>query len=177
MAYFLYRLRILVTILLVAGVIAGVAYLIFTNSGERSLELYNRAVTAAIETAIGQALQQATRTSEAPLLRYQIVQLGEQENLERVAQRFNTTLEALQLANGLAPDVMTGNGERIIVPVNVREMIPPRKIRLYTVRAGDTLISIARENDVPLTLLERDNPPLFERDLAPGDTVFIAEPY
>lgn len=177
MAYFLYRLRIIFTVMLVLAVIAGVGYLIMTNNNERSLQLYNRAVTAAIETAIGQALNEATRTAEAPLLQYQVVQLGEGENLEQVARRFNTTLEVIQMANGLAPEVVSGNGERIVVPVAVRELDPPRRLRIYTARLGDSLISLSQGNNIPLTLLERDNPPLVNRDLMPGDIIFIAEVY
>ena len=173
MYWFLYRLRFLVILLLVGGVIAGVAYVISVNDREVKIGIYNRSVTAAVETAIARTLIGATRTAEAPNLVYQLVQLGQGEALLDVAERYGTSLEALRMVNGLAPDVMVGNGERIVVPVNMLEIIPPRQIVVHTVRLGDTLEVLALENGLPLSFLEDENPVLVGRALIPGDIVFI----
>lgn len=172
---FLYRLRILVILLVVAAVIAAVAYSIATSDSEVKQEQYNRAVTAAVETAIANAFVSITRTVEAPHTAYRFIQLGENEALADLAERYSTSVEAIQMANGFPADVLVGDGERIIVPVGVTRLIPSRRIRAYTARVGDTLEALASENNIPLSLLEADNPVLVERNLSPGDTVFIAE--
>ncbi|MBZ0294750.1 MAG: LysM peptidoglycan-binding domain-containing protein [Anaerolineae bacterium] len=172
---FLYRLRILVILILVVAVIGGVAYVIITNDRKDKQVQYNRAVTAAVETAIADTFINITRTVEAPLMAYRIVQLGEDEPLSEVAEEYGTSVEAIQMVNGFPSDVLSGNGERIVVPVGVTQIIPSRQIQVYMARFGDTLATLASENNIPLSLLEADNPVLVERDLSPGDTVFIAQ--
>lgn len=169
-----YYLRILITIGIVAGVIAGVAYFINNNTYQTARELYYRQATIAVSTAIAGALFDATRTAEAPLPQFRLVRPAAGESLAALAERYDTTLEAIQMANALAADVTTGGDQNIVVPAGVQTLDPPRRLTPYTARAGDTLADLAESNRVPLELLEADNPVLARRGLLPGDVVFIA---
>ena len=173
MYVFLYRMRILLTIVLVLLVAGGIYYVISTRNYEENLARYQVQVTAAVATAIQSAVYDVTRTVEAPSNVYQLVRLGENEDLEEVADRYGTTLEILRVVNGLAQDVTTGNGETLVIPVGVQVLDPVRTITLYTARAGDTLTSIAEANEISLELLEQDNPMLAQRGVVAGDTVFV----
>ncbi len=168
-------LRTLFIIALLAGVIGGVVYFIFTNSQKDQTVLYNRAVTAAVETAVKNALYGATRTAEAPLDQYRLITLGnEDQDLNELARQYHTSLAAIQMANGLLEDVTSGRNSRVIVPEGIQTLDPPRRLTIYTATEGDTLLDLALANDVPLEILEMDNPVLANRTLLPGDIVFIA---
>lgn len=168
-------LRILFTLALVGGVIGGVAYFITLDNTRARQGLYDRMVTAAVETAVTGALYGATRTAEAPLVQYQVIQLGENESLLSLAEQHGTTLEIIQMVNGLQPDVTSGSNVRIIMPQGLTNLDPPRRLRIYTATAGDTLAMLAMVNEIPLAVMEADNPALVNRTLNPGDTVFIAQ--
>jgi LysM repeat protein len=168
-----YQLRLLLTLLLVVGAAVGVYYFISIRSYEEDVARFYLQVTAAVGTAVQQTLYDVTRTAEAPLNVFRVVTLGPNEDLEALAQRAGTTLEILQVVNGLGPEVRTGSGETIILPLGLTRLEPPRTITAYTARAGDTLESLAERNIVPLALLQQDNPALAQRGLVPGDTVFI----
>jgi LysM repeat protein len=101
------------------------------------------------------------------------MRLGENTSLAAVAEQNGTTLELLRMVNQLADDVTDGNGQLIIVPLNIVELDPPRVLQTYIVQPGDTLVAIAERNGLPLSLLESDNPILASRGLIPGDTVFV----
>jgi LysM repeat protein len=169
-----YYLRILLTIGIVAGVIAGVGYFISTNTYQEARDLYYRQATVAVETAIAGALFTATRTAEAPLPQFRLVQPAAGESLTALADRYDTTLEAIQMANGLAADVTSSGDQPVVVPAGEHALIPPRRLTPYTASAGDTLAALAETHKIPLDLLEADNPVLARRGLIPGDVVFIA---
>ncbi|MGQ9889404.1 MAG: LysM peptidoglycan-binding domain-containing protein [Aggregatilineales bacterium] len=169
-----YFLRALITIGVVAAVIAGVGFLIVNNTVESARELYHRQVTAAVQTAVVAALYDATRTAEAPLARYRLLRPASGQSLEALAERYGTTLAVLQMANGLMADVVTGSNQPVVVPQGVQALDPPRRLIPYTARPGDTLAVLAEKNRIPLALLEADNPVLAQRGLLPGDIVFIA---
>lgn len=168
-------LRRLFLIALVAGVFGGVAFFIQSNNQAEAQQLYNLQVTLAIETAIAARLFEATRTAEAHLPQFRLVKLSQGEPLVDVAERYNTTVQVLRMANKLLPDVDFGSGETIIVPEGITELIPPRSFRPYIAVAGDSLRTLATRFDVSLELLQADNPVLAGRELLPGDTVFIPE--
>jgi hypothetical protein len=171
--YFLYRIRFLIFLLIVVAVAGGIYYFISQRTYEQNLAIFETQVEAAVATAVENALINVTRTAEAPLNTFQLIQLGQNADLAEVARQAGTTLELLQVINGLGPEVRTGNGEVIVVPSNITEMTPPRQIQVYEAQIGDTLASIAERNTVDLALLQADNPILAQRGLHPGDTVFI----
>lgn len=169
-----YVVRILLTIAIVAGVIAAVGYFISNNTYQSAQDFYYRQVTVVVETAIAAALYDATRTVEAPLPQYRLVRLGTNESLADLAEQYGTTLAVIQMANGLAADVVAGSDQNIIIPAGVTALNPPRRLSVYIARAGDTLEALADSRDVPLELLQTDNPVLARRGLIPGDVVYIA---
>jgi LysM repeat protein len=166
-------LRQLFILVVVVAIFAAVSYLIYVENIGRAREHYNVQVTDAVSTAITRALFDATRTAEAPLAQYRLIVLGENDTLSDIATRYNTTVEVLRMANGLAQDVVSGPGTELIVPEGVQVLDPVRRLRRYEAVAGDTFNSIAEQNDVLLELLELDNPVLAQRELNPGDIVFI----
>ena len=168
-----YRLRFLLTIIVVVGITGAVFYYISLRDYEASIERFHLQVTAAVATSVQETLYSVTRTAEAPGNVFQIIQLGQNENLDQLARRYGTTLEILQIVNGIAPDVTTGNGETVVMPIAIQVLEPVRTITVYKVQQGDTLASIAERYIIPLELLERDNPMLAQRGLIPGDTVFV----
>jgi LysM repeat protein len=170
---FLYRLRIFLTIGVALAVTAGIFYTIWQRQTQDDIDSFNLQVTADVATAIQSALYNVTRTVEAPHNRFRVMRLGENTSLAAVAEQNGTTLELLRMVNQLADDVTDGNGQLIIVPLNIVELDPPRVLQTYIVQPGDTLVAIAERNGLPLSLLESDNPILASRGLIPGDTVFV----
>lgn len=166
-------LRNLVILALVIAVFAAVGYFIQQGDIDEQTERYNLQVTSAIETAIANALFDATRTAEAPLDQYRLITLDGDDTLTEIAARYNTTVEVLRMANGLAADVESGAGVRIIVPEGVSALTPPRVLAAYEAIAGDTLDSLAQRYRVPVDVLQLDNPVLARRGVNPGDIVFI----
>lgn len=166
-------LRNLLILAVVVGVFAAVALFINQGTVNELTERYHLQVTIAVETAIARALYDATRTAEAPLAQYRVITLDEDDTLTEVAARYNTTVEVLRIANGLAPDVESGVGVEIIVPEGVQTLDPPRRLKPYEAQDGDTLASLAERHRVPFEVLELDNPVLAQRGVNPGDIVFI----
>lgn len=166
-------IRTLLTLILVVAAFGGVAYYVWNDSRDKTIENYDRNVTLAVETAIWSALYDATRTVESPQRHYRLIRLGENEPLLDVALRYNTTVEVLRMANNLLPTVDSGSGETIIVPEGVQDLRPPRRFELYTGIAGDTFEVLAIRFNVQQDILEEDNPILVQRGIAPGDVVFI----
>jgi LysM repeat protein len=166
-------LRRLFILALVIGIFAIVGIGINANEwAKRQIEI-DLQVTRAIETAIAARLFEATRTVEAPLPQYRLVTLAQGEALLDVAQRYNTTIEVLRMANQLLPTVDFGTDETIIVPEGIQILEPPRSFTPHTVVAGDTLSALAALNDVTIEQIVIDNPVLAGRELIPGDIVFI----
>jgi LysM repeat protein len=169
-------LRLLLILILVGGVVGGVALFVITGSRQSQMAVYGRIVTAAVETAVAHALFDATRTAESPLSHFRLVVLLPDESLASLAERYDTTLEVIRMANGLPDTVERAvGGERIVVPQGVQVLQPPRRLRIHTAQVGDTLEELAQSYGVSLSLLEADNPVLTTRSLMPGDIVFIAQ--
>lgn len=166
-------LRRLVLLLLFAAIFVALAYLITSESSQRQQEAYRLQVTAVVQTAVAHALFDATRTAESSQSQYRLVVVGQNEALLDIAERYQTTLDVLRMANGLRSDVEYGNGEQLIVPEGVQFLSPPRRFQLHTVSTGDTLDNLANFYDVPLDLLKQDNPVLATRGLIPGDIVYV----
>lgn len=167
-------LRRLFLIALVIGVFGVIAIGILSNEGIKRQDAIDAQMTRAIETAIAARLFEATRTVEAPQHQYRLITLNNGEPLLDVAERYRTTIEVLRMANSLLPTVDFGTGE-IIVPEGVQVLDPPRSFDVYTTVAGDSLSTLAALNNVTLEQLAIDNPVLAQRELLPGDTVFIPQ--
>jgi len=168
-------LRRIFLLALVVGVFAAIGYGITSGIDDDSFKLYDMQVTIAIQTAIAARLNDATRTAEAPMSQYRLVTLEKNEALLDVAQRYHTTVEVLRMANRLLSTVDFGTGETIVVPEGVQVLDPPRWFDYVTAQPNDTLTTLATVNNITLEQLQMDNPVLANRQLLPGDIVFIAE--
>lgn len=89
------------------------------------------------------------------------------DTLWNLAQRYHTTVGAIQYLNGIPSS--------LIVP-GIALVIPSRQsyiVRQYTVKSGDSLWSIANNFRVPLTDLRDFNMPFPNQRLSSGQTILI----
>ncbi len=169
-------IRNLLILLLVAAIFAAVAYYIYREDRIRRIETMYTIITQQVSTAIKGALYNATRTAEADQPHYILLKVETNETLLDVAQKYDTTIDVIRMANNLLPTVDYGNGTEIIVPRGIKVLNPPRRFKQpYIAQTGDELTGIAARNNISLDILELDNPILAKRGLNPGDIVFIAE--
>ncbi len=168
-------IRILIILVAFAAILGAVVFRISEDDYSNMATLYARQLTVEVGTAVADTLFSLTRTAEAPLRQYHLVTVGADEPLEAVAERYETTSDAIRMANGLAPGVITGDGSELIIPQGVSLFDPPRRLIVHYARIGDTLETLAQQNDIALRILLDDNPVLATRPLIPGDVVFIAE--
>ena len=169
-------LRTIFILLFVVAVFTGISiYIIQSDKVERQ-RIYDDIVTRAIETAISRSLYDATRTMEADIPHYRTIIVGQDESLLSVANRYNTTVDVIRLANGLLSSVEFGDGRTmLVIPEGVQSLVPPRRLRTYTAAKGDTLASVALCNNISQQLIEQDNPILARRGVIPGDIIFVAD--
>lgn len=169
-------IRNLFLLLFIAAVFGGVGYYVYTQDRQQQSNVYDLSVTLAVGTAVSNALFSATRTAEADIPHYRQVALAPGELLLDVAQRYNTSVTVLRMANRLREDVdAAAGGEVIIVPQGVERLDPPRSLKAYVAADGDSLAALSIRFDVPMDVLQTDNPILAQRGINPGDVVFIAE--
>jgi LysM repeat protein len=106
-------------------------------------------------------------------LTFYIVQSG--DYLGAIAQRFGTSLQALLAAN---PQLQSPSriypGDRINIPAGSVIPVTGSGSRIYTVRSGDTIGSIAQRFGIAMRLLELANPQLANPShLTPGEQLTI----
>ncbi len=89
-----------------------------------------------------------------------------------LAQRFNTTVEAIQRANpGVNPDRLQ-IGQVICIPGDTPTHCPPGTFE-YTVRAGDTFFSLAQRFNITVGAIQRANPGVDPDRLQIGQIICI----
>ncbi len=104
--------------------------------------------------------------------RYHPVAAG--DTLSSVAREFRVEPSALAVANQLHSDDSLAGIQALVVPVPL-SVAPSTHTRLYTVRRGDTLVTIADRFGVSLTELRRWNKLTGVR-VEPGHRLRVAEP-
>ncbi len=104
--------------------------------------------------------------------RYHPVVTG--DTLDSVAREYRVSVAELAETNQLSPDESLTGHQALIVPVPF-EAAPSTRARLYTVRRGDTLVTIADRFGVSLAQLRRWNGISGTR-VEPGRRLHIAEP-
>ncbi|MFN8009489.1 MAG: LysM peptidoglycan-binding domain-containing protein [Terriglobia bacterium] len=102
----------------------------------------------------------------------------EGETLSLLARRYHTTASAISQANGLSSDEKIQPGDKLIIPVTAgregRERVVAQGSRVrYTVKRGDTLISIARNFDVSVSELRRWNHLSTKSTVRPGRVLIL----
>ena len=98
------------------------------------------------------------------------------DTLYSIAQKYNTTVSAIQKLNYFTNSNLSV-GQVIRIPEMYTpedEMIMPKYIN-YTVKKGDNLWSIARDNDISIDILIKDNG-LSSNDLQIGQVLKIRKP-
>jgi len=169
-------IRNLLILLLVASIFGAVGYYIYQGDRGERIRIMNANMTQAVSTAIQDALYNATRTLEADQPHYILLKVGPNDSLLAIAQKYDTTIDVLRMANNLLPNVDFGDGSEIIITRGVTQLIPPRRFKKhYYAQKGDDLSAIAARNDISEEILAQDNPILAKRGLTPGDLVFIPE--
>lgn len=121
--------------------------------------------------------QEPSGTPEAPVY---VVQAG--DTLFRIAQRFETTVEAIAAANDLTDPSLIRVGQRLVIPTARPELVPeppPEPApdgRVHPVRPGETMPALAFRYGTSVWLLSEANE-LERWDLLwPGQLLSIPEP-
>jgi len=169
-------IRNLLILLLVASIFGAVGYYVYQGDRKQRIDIFNANMTQAVSTAIQDALYNATRTLEADQPHYILLKVGPSDSLLAIAQKYDTNIDVLRMANNLLPSVDFGDGTEIIIPRGITQLVPPRRFKKpYIAQKGDELSAIAARNDISEEILAIDNPILAKRGLNPGDIVFIPE--
>ena len=95
-----------------------------------------------------------------------IVQSG--DSLYSVAQRFNTTVEALAVANGITNERQIFAGQSILVPTGVSSYV-----EVYEVQPGDTLFGISKRFNTSVGILQGLNDISNSRQIVAGQTLIV----
>lgn len=82
---------------------------------------------------------------------YKIYQVGLNDTIDSIAQKFNTTVENIKKLNGIKDGMTLMSGGFLIVP----QATEKNEYKTYLVKKGDTIYSIAKENNIDYeTLLQ-----------------------
>ncbi len=95
-----------------------------------------------------------------------IVQSG--DSLFSVAQRFNTTVEELAVANGITNERHIFAGQSILVPTGVSSYVD-----VYEVQPGDTLFGISKRFNTSVGILQGLNEISNSRHIVAGQTLIV----
>lgn len=80
---------------------------------------------------------------------YRIYQIANNDTLESIADRFNTSVDRLKELNGIKGNVTLRSGGFIIVPTENQN----NYLKTYIVKKGDNMYAIARDNNVDYKML------------------------
>src|SRR6185295_18523115 len=98
-------IRNLLILLLVASIFGAVGYYVYQGDRKQRIDIFNANMTQAVSTAIQDALYNATRTLEADQPHYILLKVGPSDSLLAIAQKYDTNIDVLRMANNLLPSV------------------------------------------------------------------------
>ncbi|NYF92139.1 transglycosylase SLT domain-containing protein [Tunturiibacter empetritectus] len=102
--------------------------------------------------------------------RFHVVRSG--ESLDGIVSSLHARLSDVVTANGLSPTDDVDAGDELVIPVTVAQSTRPQR---YTVRRGDTLITVSDRFGVSVEELRRWNH-LPSSSVRPGASLAVAEP-
>jgi membrane-bound lytic murein transglycosylase D len=102
--------------------------------------------------------------------RFHVVRAG--ESLDTIASVLHARASEIAETNSIAPGESLDEGDELVVPVSTAASVHPQR---YTVRRGDTLITVADRFGVSVEELRRWNR-LSSNTIAPGRAMTVAEP-
>jgi len=102
--------------------------------------------------------------------RFHVVRAG--ESLDTIASVLHARASEIAETNSIAPGESLDEGDELVVPVATAASTHPQR---YTVRRGDTLITVADRFGVSVEELRRWNH-LSSNTIAPGRAITVAEP-
>ncbi|MFB0537833.1 MAG: LysM peptidoglycan-binding domain-containing protein [Anaerolineae bacterium] len=86
---------------------------------------------------------------------YHTVQKG--DTLYSIAYRYGTTVSAIVAANNIYNPSFIYTGQRLVIPTGQLVELPPAAVTCYTVRKGDTLVSIALRHGSTVSVIALAN--------------------
>ena len=99
---------------------------------------------------------------------YEIYTVKEQDTLDKIANDYGTTVGIIRQINGFSDNYVVSPGTQIVVPI-----VKQQPYQYYTVKKGDNLYDIAKENDIDYPLLLQLNG-LDEGDyIYPNQTIML----
>jgi membrane-bound lytic murein transglycosylase D len=102
--------------------------------------------------------------------RFHVVRAG--ESLDTIATVLHARVSEIAETNSIAASESLSEGDELVVPVASAASVHPQR---YTVRRGDTMITVADRFGVSVEELRRWNH-LSSNAIAPGRTITVAEP-
>jgi membrane-bound lytic murein transglycosylase D len=105
----------------------------------------------------------------AKIVRYKV---KKGDSMWLLAQRYNTTLDAIKLKNNLkTTDLHTG--QELLIPTGTRKSIPRANTKSYKVQPGDTPYQIARKHNMKLEEFLRLNKLTPRSKIFPGQELLV----
>lgn len=105
-------------------------------------------------------------------------EVSAKETLWGISRKFNISIDALIAANPVLKDGLK-IGQKIIIPTEQPETIPEKIVattveqQTHTVKAGETMYSIAKMHRVRLDSLQLANPQIINNRISIGDTLNV----
>ncbi len=142
--------------------LAASAFLAFNlwPKNNATLSSNNSAASTFVQTAQTQVLGAATKEESEPQFTQYTVQNG--DTLFNISQQYNIRWDSIAQINNLAEPYVLHAGDILKIPQATTSTVPGK---VYTVKANDTLISIAKEFNITVADIIAVNPNLQQSDL------------